>query len=1498
MRVLIFSISVAVACVLLVAITANSVRAQSADPAQVQAADDLAALRAQVSQLFEQGKYADAVPIAERYVDSARQMRGEEHTEFATAIDWLANVYRARGRYPEAEPLYKRSLVIREKVRGPEHSEVGQSLNALAWLYLMQGHYAEAKPLFKRSLAIREWALGPEHPDVGRSLNGLGWLYLAQGHNAEAGPLLNRALAILEKVLGSEDPDVASALYNLAELNRAQGRYAEAESLYKRTLTIYDKALGPEHSFHGTSLIGLAELNRAQGRYAEAEPLYKRALAIFEKAFGPEHSNVAIGLYTLAEFYRAQGRYAEAEPLYKRALAIFEKAFGPEHSNVATALYVLAELNRVQGRYDEAEPLYKRSWTIYEKELGLEHPFLGMSLFGLAELYRVRGSYAEAEPLYERALAIRERALGPEHPDVGTTIASLAYVYNAQGRYADAEPLYKRALAIRERELGPEHPDVVQSLNNLAVLYYSQVRYDEAEPLHKRALAIYEKAFGGEHPSVAGALINLAVIYQAQGRYAEAEPLLKRALAIDEKALGPEHPDVGAAIGWLAQIYNAQGRYAEAEPLYKRSLAIRDLANLGQEVLAAAFQGDLQTAEERAKRFRDLARETKGENSAEFGAALGTVGMLDWMASRMAEAEANMKRALAIYEKLDPPDKQQIAATLAMLAAIHSSQGHTEEANPLMRRGLSGLTDSMVADNAALISRLTELDDTNPAHFDEMERIFKTMIELQERSGQHRNAVIARITLASLYVTHNHCENAEPILREAEQQMVAEPGFGIIERVMAQENLAKCAQSQSDFAEAERHYKTAIAELEPTLGPFSMLSGNSLRQLSNVYLAANRPTEALEAARRLAEAFKRGLQSGSQEVSRGLDTSLTRFAFDQQIVATWAMSRTPGAQEGPLLREAFMAAQWSARNKAGQALSLLGVRLTEAEAQKSSQIRRLQDAREDWRRLDRELFSALDGDDAARLADLRQRIEVATEKLREAESVLAREAPDFAALTSLETISVDEAQTLLKPSEALVVFAASEKGSFAFVLTTTATHWVAVPRTEDQLADAVRELRCGLDAVVWNDEPAAARCRDLVRGAPERDGSGNIRAETLPFDTNRAYVLYQALFGPIEDVIKDKHLLIVPSGALTQLPFQMLITDQPAPALSGRDVWRRAAWLVRSHALTVLPSVSSLKALRQLAKETHASRALIGFGNPLLNGPDAEYATLAAAARSKTSCPKLPKKHQAALTGKRRALLPLGLRGGLADGGEIRSQVPLPETADEVCAVARDLGGSEKDVWLGNRATEAEIKRLSEVGELPKYRIIHFATHGALAGELGGNSEPGLILTPPDTATERDDGYLSASEIAQLKLDADWVILSACNTAAGGAEGAEALSGLARAFFYAGARALLVSHWSVDSEASVKLITGAVGRMASDKRIGRAEAMRQSMLAMIDKGEPFEAHPAYWAPFVVVGEGSSSAPMVTSTTVPSPTVHSRAKVRARQKTKPTAADWGKEVWAR
>jgi CHAT domain-containing protein len=209
-----------------------------------------------------------------------------------------------------------------------------------------------------------------------------------------------------------------------------------------------------------------------------------------------------------------------------------------------------------------------------------------------------------------------------------------------------------------------------------------------------------------------------------------------------------------------------------------------------------------------------------------------------------------------------------------------------------------------------------------------------------------------------------------------------------------------------------------------------------------------------------------------------------------------------------------------------------------------------------------------------------------------------------------------------------------------------------------------------------------------------------------------------------------------------------------------------------------------------------------------------------------------------------------GSNGGIANVADLRSWPPLPETADELCEVAYDLGVDPgTHVYLGAMATETKIKQLSEDDSLAKYKIIHFATHGAVAGQVSGASEPGLLLTPPNKASATDDGYLTASEIAGLKLDADWAILSACNTAAGGAQDAEALSGLARAFFYAGARSLLVSHWEVASDSTVKLITKAVDELRAEHGIGRAEALRRSMLSLITTGRNYEAHPGVMGAF-------------------------------------------------
>jgi CHAT domain-containing protein len=144
-----------------------------------------------------------------------------------------------------------------------------------------------------------------------------------------------------------------------------------------------------------------------------------------------------------------------------------------------------------------------------------------------------------------------------------------------------------------------------------------------------------------------------------------------------------------------------------------------------------------------------------------------------------------------------------------------------------------------------------------------------------------------------------------------------------------------------------------------------------------------------------------------------------------------------------------------------------------------------------------------------------------------------------------------------------------------------------------------------------------------------------------------------------------------------------------------------------------------------------------------------------------------------------------------------------------------------------------------------------------VAGDLSGLTEPALVFTPPREASALDDGLLTASEAAKLNLAADWVILSACNTASGdGTPGADGLSGLARAFFYAGARTLLVSHWPVRDDAAARLTTRTFANLKAEPDLGKADAYRRAVLDMIaDERDPSLAHPAIWSPFVVVGEG-------------------------------------------
>jgi CHAT domain-containing protein len=203
----------------------------------------------------------------------------------------------------------------------------------------------------------------------------------------------------------------------------------------------------------------------------------------------------------------------------------------------------------------------------------------------------------------------------------------------------------------------------------------------------------------------------------------------------------------------------------------------------------------------------------------------------------------------------------------------------------------------------------------------------------------------------------------------------------------------------------------------------------------------------------------------------------------------------------------------------------------------------------------------------------------------------------------------------------------------------------------------------------------------------------------------------------------------------------------------------------------------------------------------------------------------------------------------------------LPDTAEEIKEIADALhADTATSVYIGRLATESTVKRL----RLDNRRVIVFATHGIAAGELIGLDQPALVLSNPALTGEKDeDGFLTMEEVLGLKLDADWVVLSACNTASADGKGSEAVSGLGRAFFYAGARSLLVSNWAVETTSARLLTTELFKQQSANSNLSRAEALRQAMLSLIAKDrvdlvdmQPglSYAHPAFWAPFSLVGD--------------------------------------------
>lgn len=907
------------------------------------------------------------------------------------------------------------------------------------------------------------------------------------------------------------------------------------------------------------------------------------------------------------------------------------------------------------------------------------------------------------------------------------------------------------------------------------------------------------------------------------GKLAEATAAAEDLTAKASRRLGPHDMNVGNTFCFLGYLYNRRGRFADAE----RAL-VRGVANLRKHPSAAP----------------SLAAGLSNLSNAYLG--LG----------KLADAETALNEAIAIGTKSGAVAKSDIGKQFCNLADLVQKRGRIRDVEALARR----------------------------------------CVELQEAAGGEgeRDLPQALQTLADALIVQGKLDDAEPVLRKslAIAERVSSASHPVLARSL--DGLAKLADRRGRQDEAEKLFQRSLELDEATYGPQHPFIGGTLNNLANIFTARGRHVEAREAQERALGIFEKALGDrdvrlaillnniGLSYTSLGdwpkayaafqrasaiqmaataplgqqpawLPVAIDRSSHANLAVAAWGLADQQADRRAALIAETFEAAQLSGESAAGSALAALAARHVAGNAAIGTRIREQQDLRAERQRLDGLLLAALSssgGQEGDQAADaLRRNISNVEARLAALAAEIARVAPAFSEVSQQKPLSLRETQSLLRPNEALVLFLSrNSEATFAWIVTNSGVRWLRLPIGQRALAIEVAALRCGLNATGWAD-PGCQRLTGTVYTDADRDSG-----KPLPFDHARAHRLYKLLFAEAAGLLTGKHLILVPSGPLSYLPFQVLLT---APLAEGRE----PAWLMREHASSVLPSVSALRGLRRNTATSKAAEPFIGFGDPALSGtrgcpaidvpetcPGEQQIALASGTRA-------PRQVVRGAAG--RALF----RDGLADVAAVKQLCPLPDTAQELKCVARSLAAAPATVLLGEDMTETRLKQMP----LDRYRIIHFATHGLLAAQTEQISEvlaePALVMTPPDKASAADDGLLTASEIAALKLDADWVVMSACNTAGSDSEDGEALSGLARAFFYAGARALLVSHWPVNSNAATFLTSRTFAELRAEPEIGRAEAFRRAMLRLMSNSQlPWAAHPSYWAPFVVVGEaGATSA---------------------------------------
>jgi CHAT domain-containing protein len=789
----------------------------------------------------------------------------------------------------------------------------------------------------------------------------------------------------------------------------------------------------------------------------------------------------------------------------------------------------------------------------------------------------------------------------------------------------------------------------------------------------------------------------------------------------------------------------------------------------------------------------------EGEMERNADWALAFEGRAKVKQGRVGEGEVDVRRALLSRLNKSGKFHTDTAGVLGVLVYVIQEQGRYQEAEQLQRqvidiyRGLGYGAESAQLVNAHLW--LAQILNSE-RQYDAASKLYD-QIDLWTANWEpaRREAVSGGLARVAVMLSQGNNDNALEIAQRTFERERQKSGDKSFNTALSRGFYAVALARKSKTPDALQAYKEAIPVL---------LSVSAAGDDDSGTTAAAREGR----VRFVIEGYLRLLSRNPSIVSAGMLEETFGYADvlrGQSVQRALQASSVRSAAKDPVLAQMVRASQ-DGEKQIGAAMATLNNLLS---------------------------LPSSERDDKA-LTDTQQ--EIARLQARHAQIMqdLAKKFPDYGNLVNPALPSPADLQKQITGDEALLSFYFGRFDSFVWILRKDQPiQFVRIDTTLGDMNAMVAKLREAL-------EPQAAMISDIPA-----------------LDMDLAYKLYSMLLKPTEASWRSaKSLIVVTNGALGLLPLSLLPVT-PAKIIPDDDPlfssYRNVPWLARTHAVTLVPSISALLTLRKLPQGTASRQQLIGFGDPLFSQEQADDAKTddkpvqVADASNVTRGMPLKRRNSPKLDG--------------VDSVQLAQLPRLPDTAVELKSIALALQADPAKVLnLGKDANEKTVKST----DLSKFKIVAFATHGLVPGELDGLMQPALALSAPAVADSDGDGLLTMEEILALKLDADWVVLSACNTGAGVVAGAEAASGLGRAFFYAGTRALLVTNWSVHSQSARELMADLFKRQADDPRITRGEALRQAMMALADgpgyigadgKTEFTYAHPLFWAPYSIIGDG-------------------------------------------